>query len=510
MEIDVDVIRGLLEFGVNPNLPSLPLDINYLLYNLVQKRSKYGCSNDFSSILELLLRLGAVIDSEILQGSVERVGIDTLLLLSQHGALVSRDGAAALVVAACFDNYEAVSWLLEAGVDINATINVDSERWSVLALVSAGSRLRRSRLEMFPYRDLEAASCEMLTYLIDYGAALKINPEDVTAFQFLHRIIRRGIRRTLYDRVKFFLEKLDSRDLVDDKNCLYGACLDEVNDSRQSVFKLLHKHGVPIKDGSVLPTLIRLGDSPELVQTLLEAGMDIHAYSGEIGSTQQSYSPIQAAASRGDTALVEQLLHKGADINQRAYHYFGRTALQAACEWDAHSIAHKIKIIRYLLEKGAEVNAPPARIGGLTALQIAARNGNMEVALLLVQAGANPNARPDQYFELCALEGAAQLGRLDMVQFLLNVGALSHFRGETGYDGAIELAKTMGHYTIIDLIRRHVENDTRLFGGNLAMTFQDERELGELDAWSSSYCSDVDGEETDENEADEEETGEED
>ncbi|KAI0387935.1 hypothetical protein F5Y04DRAFT_286844 [Hypomontagnella monticulosa] len=473
IEIDAEVVQGLLEFGVDPNLPSLPIDINYLLCCLVQRRSKYSSGDNFAKVLGLLLQSGAAIGPEILEAGIEEEGIDTLLLLYRRGASVSQYGAIALARAACLDNYEAVSWLLQTGVDINSTIVIDScvHPQSVIIMATTG-RASQSQAQRKPPNkyNKRTASCDMLRYLIDHGAVLKSSPQDVNAFKFLQRVLQDSESFGLRDKVNLFLERLNPCDLSDDSGCLHGACFASVEDScneRLSIGNLLFSRGVRIRDGSVLPSLIMLGVSPELVQELLEAGLDINAYSGRVGRRDplgnrvRICTPIQAAAFRGDKALIEQLLQKGANINQDACRSMGRTALQAACERDAQSItekACKIEIIQYLLEKGANVNAPPADCKGCTALQFAAMNGDMEVALLLVQAGANLNAPPAQHEGFCALDGAAERGRLDMVQFLLNGGAFSYYAGKTGYDGAIQLAEGHGNFTIAHLIRQHAKD----------------------------------------------------
>ncbi|OTA93750.1 hypothetical protein M434DRAFT_395281 [Hypoxylon sp. CO27-5] len=60
-----------------------------------------------------------------------------------------------------------------------------------------------------------------------------------------------------------------------------------------------------------------------------------------------------------------------------------------------------------------------------------------------------------------------------MVRYLLNVGALSHNRGQTGYEGAITHATSVGHFTVADLIRKYADNEMKIYGVNLAMTFQE-------------------------------------
>ncbi|KAI0530089.1 ankyrin repeat-containing domain protein, partial [Xylaria digitata] len=100
---------------------------------------------------------------------------------------------------------------------------------------------------------------------------------------------------------------------------------------------------------------------------------------------------------RGDRELVVQLLKRGANINQPAVGYIGRTALQGTCELEPPSIkdrTRKLDLVKFLIDQGADVNASAARYQGMTALQIAARLGDIGTALILLEHGANPNSLP--------------------------------------------------------------------------------------------------------------------
>ncbi|KAI2470998.1 ankyrin repeat-containing domain protein [Annulohypoxylon bovei var. microspora] len=493
MDTDAEVVRGLVEFGVDPRLPSLSLNDNFLLYQLLINAQKHGCNGDFYDIVTLLLQSGMAIDSNVLEAGVEKEGIDLLLDLSHHGADIRKYGAAALLTAACIDNYEAVSWLLEAGVDINAVVEMKSESYSIIALAS---------YHLDFSRNLGPATCEMLRHLIHCGAVPKNSPHDLNAFEFLHHLLSRSSSdRELSDKILLVLGTIvDQHDLSRPGSCLLEASISqhpqqppnlgkEKRKQRLAVFELLFRRGAPVRDSHVLASLIYYEGRHELINEVLDAGVDTNAYSQlswDLSRWDLSrwddvvcllITPIQAAAARGKQALVDQLIRRGVDVNQPGIGFRARTALQAACEWDPISPDRKIdklNLVQFLIENGAEVNAPAVPDAGLTALQAAACRGDMETVLLLIHYKADLNAPPSKERGECALDGAAARGRLDMVQFLLGVGALSYIRGKTGYDGAIEAAEFEGNRAVADLIRQHAENDIRLYGANLAMTFLDE------------------------------------
>lgn len=510
-EINSKAIRGLIDFGLDPNLNSLPLDIQDLLYSLVFNASSRNPGKDFAIVVMQLLELGATINSMILEAAVGNEGIDMLLVLSKFGADVRNDGAEALCTAASLDNYEAVSWLLEAGVDINATVKkyvqpfddqsqLKFQTLSVIALAS-----------YYPYLDWEVnnvhrnslrsvhtppASCAMLQHLIGNGAELKNNPDDPNCFNFLQSFLSTYDWHDMLEKFKLVLSLLPCRDLSGSGACLLEACLssymvttDIEMEKRLVIFDALLENGAPInRESRVLSSLIYFGARHKLINMLLDAGVDINAYNP---SNYYALTPVQAAASRGDKDLIIKLVSGGARINQPAVGDRGNTALQAACEWNPASAkerAKKLDLIQYLIGRGAEINAPPAPNYGHTALQWAAFRGDMDVALLLIHHGANPN-QPSGFYGQRALDVAAALGRLDMVQFLLNVGALSYDRGRTGYRGAIKKAETCGYFAVADLIRKHVTNEMKVFGTNLAMSFQEDTS-SELDEPEESGGSD--------------------
>ncbi|KAI0846871.1 ankyrin repeat-containing domain protein [Daldinia vernicosa] len=538
--IDTDIIRSLVEFGIRPDTDVIPSD-GYIFWHMVNNIRTYGYNEQFTLIFTALLQSGAIIDSRALEAAVEEEGVDILKFLTKFGVNVKKYGVLALSTAARHGNYEAVSWLLEAGVDINAVAtNLESWSidgkfgpWSVIALATTTLWMPKL-LEEFPLgcriQDTNPASLEMLDYLIDHGAELKNSPHDLNAAKFLQRLLviaweDSSTRAGLLDLMTFFLSKLDRDDLSSPEVCLLEDCAtlslpmnddNNVEQLKMSLFELFRSHGAPMPNGDILPYLICEESPPGLIQKLLEDCTSIDTYHTS-KTIKFPCTLLQAAAYRGDRDLVEQLVGMGADINMPAFENWGRTALQAAaarghmalverlvrmganinaprakrmgmtalqaaCAFDAESTterANMIKVIRFLIIEGADVNTPVAMEGSYsfdTALQIAASNGDIEVAILLIQRGADVN-EPSHRWDgkrYSTIDYAAVFGKLDMVQFLLSLGALSHNRGRTGYDGAIQVAERGGHFAVADLMRQHYADDCKLLGTNIARTFLEE------------------------------------
>jgi|GEM_PF-942280 len=145
---------------------------------------------------------------------------------------------------------------------------------------------------------------------------------------------------------------------------------------------------------------------------------------------------LHEAARTGNTALLGEMLQRGADANAKDSQ--GHTALMMAAK------AGQLDAARLLLDAGADVNA--FAHGGRTALIEATEQGGVGIAKLLVQHGADLNA-------ICrtgtALEVAERMGNNEIATLLRQAGARSSGRsvgdtvcvrswGGDGYCGVVE------------------------------------------------------------------------
>ena len=118
------------------------------------------------------------------------------------------------------------------------------------------------------------------------------------------------------------------------------------------------------------------------------------------------HTPLMRAALDGNTERVNELVHQGADLNQRDDN--GRTALMFA------AINSHYETMKALLEYGADVNAR-SNTGG-TALMGAALAGELRMTQALLDKGANLHARLTETNEsaatLAANHGYHEIARL--------------------------------------------------------------------------------------------------
>jgi ankyrin repeat protein len=115
---------------------------------------------------------------------------------------------------------------------------------------------------------------------------------------------------------------------------------------------------------------------------------------------------LMRAALDGNTERVKELIHQGADLNQRDDN--GRTALMFA------AINMHYESMKVLLEYGADVNARSDKGG--TALMGAASAGDLRMVQALLDKGADVHARLPETNEsaatLAASHGYDEIARL--------------------------------------------------------------------------------------------------
>ncbi|KAI1361895.1 hypothetical protein F5Y08DRAFT_313503 [Xylaria arbuscula] len=522
-QIDFDAIQTLIDY--TPSLPyfGMKLTVSAMLYYVIRSARRQGIPHTTLRILEILIHKGAHVVTETIEAAVEREGTALLQALSSYSADFSTRGALALCTAMQLDNYAAVSWLLDRGVECNATLWDDQTHESLTVVARANtSVLRPHYFHIFDYKvklclvePLRPMSCAMLEYAMFRNMRLRTNPNDPYILRFLWLIIS-NIRYDspwpdTFKKVQLVLtagtadREHESSSL---ESCLLKACFDDNNiplPQSLALMELLLEHRILTNSSDVLTHLIAHRAPRNKIYRVLESDINVNVYSSQVAGYQVAeYSaakyevkgypvkawsppsiqrtPLQAAANVGSLHWVEALIERGANVNQPAQGFRGRTALQAACE-----NGEDIDLIRLLLIRGANVNAPPSPETGLTAFQAAAMRGDFEIVLLLLDHGADINAPPSAQSGYCALDGAAACELLDMVQFLLDLGALSYKGGESGYKGAIYYAERSANPAIIaDMIRQHALKQGKC-GEELTLHYTQWE-----DKIPSPYCYDTD------------------
>jgi ankyrin repeat protein len=163
------------------------------------------------------------------------------------------------------------------------------------------------------------------------------------------------------------------------------------------------KESLPRRAGE----MILSGADTELAQ-LLHSNPDLVSYQSENG-----WTPLHFACSKGRPACARVLLDCGADVNARIDS--GRTPLMLA----AGAAEHSAELVELLLDRGAQADS--VSLDGKTALHAAALSGGPSVAEELLAAGCPLDARDLEGYT--PLQIAVVFRNVPMAEFLLAAGA---------------------------------------------------------------------------------------
>ncbi|KAL8978676.1 MAG: hypothetical protein Q9205_005799 [Flavoplaca limonia] len=162
----------------------------------------------------------------------------------------------------------------------------------------------------------------------------------------------------------------------------------------------------------------------EIVQFLLEAG-------ASVDMVQNGNSLLQIAARCNNLELIELLLSHKAQICTLAVWPFQRTPVQAAAEKGNQAI------LRVLLEAMPDIlgflsiNQSPSPIGGRTALQGAAANGHVEMVEFLLALGADVHGPVAEQQGVTILEAAARSRDITVAHLIIAAGAATNVPYDT-------------------------------------------------------------------------------
>lgn len=516
-------VRALLHYGVSMR-PWKGWDPTVGLDMLLEYVTCDVPDDDVSYLVDQLIKAGASITSTAYRNCMMQTGVSRLKTLISFDADFKANGRAALLMAARSKNMEAVSLLLESGVDINCESTGYSASSPSTILSHILLKDERSKLEFDKMQ-------KMWEMFIENGAKLRYLSGQATCYQLLEKIIQSSSKF----KNEAFQFVLDSDDDIQRLLASKWEILLELavrgSGINFATIRAILRHCDSVSR-PVLGKVIMSGCDLALMNDLIDAGQDVNEYSG-------GYSPLQAACARLDIDMVTRLLEHGADINSPTENEFwkadiqhrvrllrktlaageGLTALEVACRLQPRTVKmrerqerlvkllvyhganinagacvpyastalqqlcardctdlsvmrHFHGLVEFFIENGADVNIAPGHFQ-YSALQHCAMRGDIGQARILVQNDADPNAHPSiaeqrfQRYQLIKCESALDLaagsGRLDMVQYLLNIEALSAIPGETGYDGAVEAAIQENHHAIVEVIRKHTEKLDRDF-----------------------------------------------
>lgn len=454
-----DVLRTLLDFSVDPNVPMLPLargkwhpvaraanlgqvdtlrilltspriNIRLLEYqlDLLSDLDIYALREMESSELDQILRLLSTLD--ISATTRNNILLKSLELPRHHGPDLELANRLIEHGFACWDpvnsNESAPNLLesaIERGCNIRALKYLVEQDMRVLSGSTTGGLVRATLLTRWVRHGECLDILEFLTTRIEgVEAYVRQNSSSLLSSFLLYRLFHSSCERNAGERGKTECDTMATVKLLLD----LGATLDARSFSRL----------IPHANECFMLGMVKTVPDIEMAYEFLG---------------------LEQAISSGQFNLAVALVERGVHIyGNQARHV--PTILQHTCREGA-----PLWLIRFLVDNGADVNAPPH--GGLTALQFAVEHGSMNMVGLLLDSGADVNALDDPYsdsrpqFFRRSLDYAVQYSRLDMVHFLIAAGARSGWPGSTGLYGAVLVATRQRKSAIGILLRQHAQSN---------------------------------------------------
>lgn len=361
------------------------------------------------------------------------------------------DGNGALHVAAQADAASVMTVLLDAGLDMES--RNDAGKTPLLVAASAGSpevfTLLLRRGAYVTARDVRRNSAAHLAAVCPKADVLRLLLEDAKRRTDASPLLLFDARNVI--GLTPFLQATKAGRIDNVRMLLEAGARDDVYDRH----RLCALH------------LAVVNHHPELVTFLLEREAPLEARS------LRGMTPLLAAASVGDVAILEILRGRGATFESvdtsslNAVHY---AALQGHNEtvrylvasgmdvnshtWDFRTALHfasshgRLSTVRLLLELGACVHDRDR--GGVTALHLAAVGGYVDILKTLIAAGASVRTR--DLSGGTALHEASTRGHLECVRILVEARAGVDVRTRDTAFSPLHCAARNGHLEVAEFL----------------------------------------------------------
>lgn len=207
---------------------------------------------------------------------------------------------------------------------------------------------------------------------------------------------------------------------------------------------------------------------PNLVGPLLQAKVG-YAYRPELGRNSLPTASLQVAIQKDQQNVIRMLLDNEAHVNSppvkvswestHRANLSGELKIDGTTGFTSLQLAvrqNNFELVESLLERGADVNQRAADRGGATALQLASLRGYIGLARRLLDAGAVVDAPRARLFGRTAIEAAAEWHHIDVLQLLLGKGGPPTDLNRTQYVRAVVLADRRGHFPIAKFLKRWI------------------------------------------------------
>lgn len=432
----VDVVQGLMHFGVDPNVRTLP-DFDTSSWHPIIRAVNAGQKGTLqvltaTSKIDLALLnevMGSELDFCALQsmGTSQRDEVLRALSTLEFNTATRREillnaieshsrNDPSLLCEKCghgAPDFELVGQLLQHGLAcLDRTDDLDEAPPILLRAIQQDCSVRALYYIVEPdVGIISALSGRAIAALLE--ATLKHSSSPSMILNFLAQK-NETFQSDVQNNANYILRRfLRERDCAYSHRFCYGR--EPENDCEcVKIMKWLLDLGASFESnyGSLLAELMEHASSDSFMLEIIRRGADLNI------ADRSGRTALQKSIRRGRLQLAVALIERGVDINAPAASY-RRTVLQEACYTGA-----PLWFITFVLDHGADINAPPASEQGYTALQAACSSGaELSCINLLLKKGADVNGPPSIARGMTALQCAAKQGHINVVGLLLDHGA---------------------------------------------------------------------------------------
>ncbi|XP_044728090.1 putative ankyrin repeat protein RF_0381 isoform X1 [Chrysoperla carnea] len=414
INVDIEIIKMLLVRGANINAQNILGQTP--LYNMIE-------NDDQVEIFELLLKHEADVNVKDdcgqtpLFGAIQNNRLEIIELLLKHKADINAEDIIEkipLFYAIENQNLKITKLLLDNGANVkddpellhSAAMGESPEIVELLLQHNADVNVKNRYGQTPLYKAIEYDRLEIIELLLKHKA--DINAEDE-------------------DRITPLFYAIQNKKL--------------------KITKLLLDNGANVKDYPELLNRAAMGESPEIVELLLQHKADVN------GKNRCGQTPLFDAIQNNRIEITELLLKHNTDVN--ATDKYGKTALFLPVIRDSYSyltffggnsyVNKMRKITKLLLDHGANVDAQTP--DGETPLQFSMRNEYSHVVEVLLEYNANVNFREKINLET-PLHIYARRKNVEICKILLNKGVDVDAVDCDGFT-ALHIASQLGHNEVV-------------------------------------------------------------
>ena len=407
----------------------------------------YACSLEKFDLAKLLIEKGADINKATNQGdnalmfAARKGQLELLKLLASKGAntkQLTSNGNHALIEASYRGNLDVVKELVKMGLPVNHTSKINYTALMFAAqeghldivkyLIENGADIKvkgKSNFTAF-MAAASAGQMDVVKFLVDIGADISV--KSTSGWTALFYVAQDGNNELL----KFLIDKGIDVNAISKNG--YNALMAAADYGQNETVKILIDKGVNIslKDTDGYDALLGAVEKGHLetVKLLIENGASLKT------KTISNFTPLMTAANTGKTQVVKYLLSLGVEIDETNN---GWTALFYA------ATKGYLDTVQLLVNSGANLNHRSPK--GRNLIIETAYKGHTAVVEYLLRKKMSPNSI--DYEGVTPLIFASQSGHLEMAKLLWRYGAAMDYADAYGYDsmlaainsGNIELIK---------------------------------------------------------------------